>query len=325
MKKMIMGLCVFALFASSAAYSAPLRLGVVPWAGFSPADVAAAKGFWKELGTDVEIISYESNTDMKNALVYKRIEFAIEVTGVWVRLHMEDIPVTILAEIDWSFGGDRFIMKKDMPPQSLKGKTVGVFSDAAIPLVYKYFRENGLRLSDVSFVEMDAEELPGNFISGRFPAIVCFDQYALRAVKEGNGIVAATSATYPGCIRDSFGARSDVLKNIPKQDVVNIFRGWIKAVAWLHDSANWEEYRQMLNQRTFKSAYSDAELRAMVEGVRVHGADMLQKQNQDKGGMDGYLEEFKIMLREKNELKKDFSVQDIFDSRAVMEALEKEK
>ncbi len=325
MKKLITALCIFAMLISAVAYAAPLRLGVVPWAGFSPADVAFAKGFWKELGTDVEITSYESNTDMKNALVYKRVDFAIEVTGVWVGLHMEDVPVTILAEIDWSFGGDQFIMKKDKSPQTLKGQAVGVFSDAAIPLVYKYFGENSLRLSDVRFVEMDAEELPGNFISGRFAAVVCFDQYALRAVKDGNGTVAATSATYPGCIRDSFGARSDVLKNVSHADLVNLFRGWIKAVDWLGNPANWEEYKQILNQRTFKAAYSDSELRAMVEGVRVHDADMLQKQNQDKGGMDVYLEEFKIMLREKKELKKDFSVQDIFDNSAVMEALGKGK
>jgi len=327
MKQMTMIIMALTLIFTGIAHARTLGIGVVPWAGFSPAHVADEKGFWKALGTDVEVIGYENNINMKKALVHKRIDFAIDVSGIWVNLFMEGTPVTILAEIDWSFGGDKLIIKKDMNPASLKGQPLGVFSNAVIPMVHKYLTENNLTLSDVQLIEQKVEELPSNFISGRFKAVVCYDPFAIRAEKEGNGKLAATSATYPGCITDSFAARTDVLKDIPKTDVVNIFKGWIKAVDWLNDKNNQKEYFDILNKRTFEgdSPYSEAELKEILSGVRIHDAAMLTKQNRENGGMSLYLKDFKTMLKENNMLKKDFSTQDIFDNTAIMEALGKSR
>lgn len=325
MKQRFMIIMIFALIFTGIANARTLRIGVVPWAGFSPAHVADEKGFWKSLGIDVEIVGYENNDNMKRALIYKRIDFAIDVPGVWIDLFMQEIPVIILAETDWSFGGDKLIIKKNMNPASLKGQTVGVFSNAAIPLLHKYLTENNLALSDVRLIEQSLEELPNNFISGRFKAVVCSDPFALQLEKEEHGTLAATSATYPGCITDSFAARTDVLKYIPKGDVINIFKGWIKAVDWLDDKSNEKEYFDILNKRTFESdsPYSETELKKILSGVRIHNAAMLTKENHENGGMSVYLKEFRAMLKENNMLKKDFSPQDIFDNTAIMDALAK--
>jgi NitT/TauT family transport system substrate-binding protein len=53
---------------------------------------------------------------------------------------------------------------------------------------------------------------------------VNYDPQALRAEREGNGKVVATSATFPGCIPEGFVARTDVLKSIPPEDLAKIFQ-----------------------------------------------------------------------------------------------------
>ncbi len=152
----------FIMLLTCTATAGTYKIGTVSWAGFSPANVADAKGFWKNYGQDVQVILYTSNTDMKTALENKRIDFALDVPGVWVKSYMNGIPITILAEIEWSCGGDKVILKKGTDPKTLKGDSIGVFSDSVILLLHRYLRDRELQVSDFKVIEMDTETLANN-------------------------------------------------------------------------------------------------------------------------------------------------------------------
>jgi len=326
MKRTIFAAMCISLIFVSMSYARTYKIGTAPWIGFSMNNVADTKGFWKAHGADVKVINFSNAQEMHNALIYNRIDIAHEMLGTWCGLYLKDVPLTILAELDWSHGGDKIIIKKKPEISSLKGQTMGIYNStpAITFFLNKYLTANQIKLSDVRLVEMELEGLADNFIADRFQVIVNCDPAALRAERQGNGKIVATSAAYPGCIPEGYAIRTDILKEIPRQDLVNIFKGIIQAAKWIKDEKNWEEYKKILNTKTFEveKPYSDEDLKQMADAVRIHDEKILTERNKDAGGLFIYLNELKMMLKENNMLKKDFKAEEIFDNKAIKEALQ---
>ena len=325
MKRMSMVLLVSVCLVSGLAQAKTYKLGMVPWAGFSPANVADVKGFWKALGLDVKVFMLPGNDELQKALVQQRIDFSIDITGFWVDRVMEGIPITVLAEIDWSHGGDKILLRPGIQPMDLKGQVIGMYNafSPTLPLLHRYLKDQGLQVADVKRVAFAAEDLPEKMKRTKMLAAVCFDPYALSIEKDGTGVVVASSATYPGSIADSIGMRTDVLRETPREDVVKFLKGWLQAVAWIQDEAHWAEYAEILNQQTFQSAtpLADAELRGILAGVKIHDAAMLRQQHQPGSGIFVYLQELKTILAANQLLSKDFVPTDLVDSSFLLEAL----
>jgi NitT/TauT family transport system substrate-binding protein len=194
------------------------------------------------------------------------------------------------------------------------------------PILYflnQYLSGIGVGLSDIRIVEMETDVLADKFIAGLFQVIVSYDPQAIRAEREGNGTVVATSATYEGTIPEGMMMREDVLSEFPEDDLEKIFEAWIEAVQWSHAQANWGEYMKILNDVTFRSdpPYSEADLREMISAVRVHDADVLVERNKDGGGLMAYLASLKEFLAENDRLEKDFDPSAVFRNGAIVKAL----
>ena len=301
------------------------KIGMLPWLGFSPNSVAVVKGFWKDKGVDVETVNFSNCQDMELALEHKRVDIAHQMIGSWVGMYNNGIPIKVIAELDWSHGGDKIIVKKDVDISKLKGQTVGVYlnSPAVFFFLNKYLEPNQIKLSDIKLVELEVEGLADNFISGRFRAIVNFDPEALRAEREGNGKLAATSADFPGCIPEGYAARKDVLDAIPKEDLMKIFMGWIDAVKWIKDQSNWQEFKDILNNKTFEGdpPYSDEDLKQMLESVRIHDVSTMKERNKNGGDIFTYVSELRTIMKNNNMLKNDFKSEDIVLNEVFTEVL----
>jgi NitT/TauT family transport system substrate-binding protein len=325
MKRILILSIIFVLVLSSMAQARIYKIGVVPWTGWSPSHVADVKGFWKEEGVDVKVFNFPSNMATNTALKNKRIDIGFDMIGTAIGLYLEGVPIVVIAETDWSHGGDKIIVKKDLDATQLKGSSVGVYLNqpSVAYFLNHYLSTIGLKIADVRMVEMETSALADKFISGLFKVTVSYDPDALRAEREGNGKVVATSATYEGSIPEGMMALEDNLKSIPREDLIKIFKGWVKAATWIRDPANWKEYMEILNTHTFKEdePYSETDLQDMVTAVRVHDATGLLERNQDGGGLHTYLTDLKAFLTTNNMLKRDFTPEEIFDNTAIVEAL----
>lgn len=323
MKRLIMlaiGLMLFSVSAEAKTY----KLAMIPWISWSPANVAEAKGFWKEQGVDVKVVVCTNPLQLFTVFKEKRVDIIFNMIGTGIGYYMNGLPVHIIAETDWSYGGDKIVIKNDLETPAIRNKPMGVYENSPAVLYFldKYLSGTGHKLPDIRIAEMEADSLASHFIAGYFNVIVCYEPEASRAKNNGKGKIAATSADYEGIIPEGMIAFDDMLGAIPKEDLAKILKGWIKAVKWSQDTANSKEYFDILKQHTFKEQkYSDTELTAMLADVRVHDVKMLAERNKDGGGTIAYLQDLKRFLQENKLLKKDFSTKDVFDNKVIIDAL----
>ena len=146
------------------AHAKTYKIAMTHWVGFSPLNVADVKGFWKEQGVDVEVVNNLDVELITKQVETKEVDFGLHMMGTWVAQYMDNVPVTIIAETDWSNGGDKIIAKKDLVVSQLKGKPVGTYdtSSAVTFFLNKYLTENNLTIADVKLVQFDPENLADN-------------------------------------------------------------------------------------------------------------------------------------------------------------------
>jgi NitT/TauT family transport system substrate-binding protein len=313
------------LILCSESHAGTYKIASLSWIGFSPADVAEAKGFWKDQGIDVKIVQCADFQEIDSLFSDGLVDIGLELIGTMVELYMDGVPLTIVGVIDRSLTGDSILSKKDITPLSLKGKPVGSYLNN-ISLKYflnQYLMTIGLKLPDVRFTEMEAETLTDEFIADRFRMIVSIDTEAARAEKEGNGRTVYSGADCKGCISDGMMILKDTLKNMPKEDLGKIFKGWIKAIAWIKDPVNRNSYSDILRSYTFRDwgPYSEEDFRKMAQTAEILDAKSLMDENRDGGGLQTYLKNLKSFLSENHLLKKDFSIEELFDNKGLVEAL----
>ncbi len=276
-------------------HAANYKIGITPWAGCSPFNIADAKGFWSKNGIHVNVISFGSSQEMIKALKYKRVHIIYQMMGTFVDLYMKGVPVEILAELCWSDGGDKIIVKKEVNLASLKQEKFGLYLNdpAFMFFAHKFLSSKNLESKNFQFPEMGPESLVKNFISGKFKVIAIYDPYALDAEKKGNGNIVATTADFPGCMPEGIAARTDVLTAIPDKDMRAILGGLVEAVKWLKDEKNKEEFKKILNSRTFEgyADYPDAYIELILGAVKIHDPEKIAERNKDNGGLYTYLEE----------------------------------
>lgn len=318
-------LLTFLMFAN-AAEARTYRIGMIAWIAYSPLNVAANQQIWKNLGVDVEVINFGSNQELNGALENKRIDIALDMMGSWVGMLQSGVPLTILGETDWSYGGDKIISRKVVDMASLKGQSIGVYLNqpSVTYFLSQYLSQQNLGLSDVTVVELEPEAMTNNFIAGRLNVIVNYDPQALRAVNEGNGIVAATSASWDGVIPEGFVAQTENYKTMNKDDLKKIFQGWLQAVSWSKDPANWKTYTSTLNEKTFPSddAFSDEVLKEMLDSVRIHDQSAALARNKSGGGLQQYLSDLKVFLKNAGQLKVDYDPATLADTSVYQSVLQ---
>ena len=301
-------------------------IATVSWAGWSPLHVADEKGMWKNLGLDVHVIDFEDPIVILEAIKAGRIDFAMDMVGSLVGVYMEGTPVTALAETNWSHGGDKIITRAGTRIEDHAGGPIGVFLKRPSSLYFlgTYLETRGLKLSDFRMVEINPRDLTAQFKAGRIPVIVNYEPWASKAVKEGTGRVLATSSDFDGCIPECLWGYKAHVKRLPPQDIRGIIKGWILAVEWINNPENWDEYKTILNERTFhgEAPYSDAQLRKMFSEVRIHRPPEMYIRNKDHGGLCAYLISLRSFLKSNNILYKDYKVEDIFDNKYVVQVLE---
>lgn len=304
------------------------RIATVAWIGWSPLHVAQDRGFWKEQGIDVKVMNYDDPIVILEAIKAEKIDLAMDMVGSLVGLYMKGVPVLALAETNWSDGGDKIIVRNGTRLEEYTGHTIGVFLHQPSCLFFldRYLKTKNLQLSNFRIVEINSHDLSAQFVAGRLPIIVNYEPWAGQAVRDGNGLVLASSADFKGCIPECMWGYKPVVNGIPETDIQMILKGWIKAVEWMKNTDNQVAYYRILGHQTFSGQrnLTSEDYTRMLDAVAIHGSVQLLERNKRSGGLEKYLEELKLFLNENGMLKKDYHPGDIFNNRYIMAVLKNE-
>lgn len=132
--------------------------------------IAHAKGYFKELGLEVEIKPFESSGDMLPAIASGQIDVAGGITGANLFNAVgRGLDIRIIADKGTNFPGKSYynmVVRKDLADtikdyKDLKGKKIGVFSVGTLNeyTVEKALAKGGLTVKDVELVPMGPPDM----------------------------------------------------------------------------------------------------------------------------------------------------------------------
>jgi NitT/TauT family transport system substrate-binding protein len=321
MRLLALALLVFTSLSVNASDARTYKIGTCPWIAWAPINIAEVKGLWKKRGIDVQVVNQLGEDT--GVIEQKRVDLAIDMIGNFIGLQQKGIDITVLGELDWSNGGDKIISRNKTVP-TIAGDTIGVYHNdpAVMMLLANYLQSHNLTLNDVKIVEYDPEALNGHFVLGAVSTIISYEPYSLQAEKDG-GFVVATSATFPGCMPEGLGGRKEVIATIPKEDLKKIIAGWLEAVDWSRDPANWAEYCDIVNKHTFAepSPYDSEALKKMLNNVTIHDRATLINRNAAGSGLSKFIDETRSVLSTAQLLKKEFSANTLVDTTVLQAVL----
>lgn len=211
------------------------KLGHSTWVGYGPFFVAQEKGYFKEEGLDLELVTIEDVKVRFAALAAGRIDaMATTVDTMPLYLKPGGTEYRYLFAVDDSKGGDGVVANKDIKSiADLKGKKVA-FSEGSVSQFYinVLLKEAGLKQSDIEVINMTAGDAGSAFVSGQVDAAVTWEPWLTRGKQAPHGRLLTDSSEKPGLITDVVLAPVEVIKS-RRAEVQALYRGWNRAVEFV--------------------------------------------------------------------------------------------
>jgi len=282
-----LSVCAFAILtslgASMWAGDAPLKVAVTPWIGDIAAAVAAEQGLWEKQGLEVKLVNYQDDEDFRAAIKGGAIDLCFDMTAMSVDMIRDGTDLILYAETDWSHGGDKVVVAKGTSAKDLVGKKIGIYDEgAAVNLVVDaWLTREGVDPATVERLVLVDDVLTEAFIAGKLKAIINYEPQAGRAVREGGGAVAATTADFPGIMPEGIAGK----RGVPPARLQQYFTGLLQAVAFIKDPANLPAVTAAANAHLFKTEPQKPEdIADQIASVKLHGpAEMLERNAGDAG------------------------------------------
>jgi NitT/TauT family transport system substrate-binding protein len=187
---------VFLLMIAGQALGAEkVKIGHLALVPSLPTYVAMEKGFFTEQGLDVELIPFQSGTDIVDALVAGRIDAECmgAITGNWFAAQGAPDKFKIFlvygadSNVDNTFA---VVVKKDSPLKSLKdlkGKKVGTFPGATSVALAKAIIRKRTDPANVIFTEVPPPNIIQALAANQIDAFFSPEPFGMIAVYQGIG------------------------------------------------------------------------------------------------------------------------------------------
>ena len=299
-----------------------LRIGTDPWIAWAPLHVAAARGFFAAESVQVEVVNYTGG-ETPAAFAAGRVDLATMMVGTAIGHAVEGHAPVILAEIDWSHGGDKIVTRGEtLDPK--RTPRIGVYeeSPAVTYFLHRYLAERTQhRRNQFELVAIeDADTLVANFVAGRFDAVICYDPYVQKAQAAPGTRLLATTADFPGVMPEAFVTTRERLTKIPAASIDGVLRAWIRAAGWCADPKNRPEMDRIIRERMFPEEQPDtAAIDAMLATVRIHDVATLRARNAADGPLVQVVGEM-LDFAQAGAAKK-VTAKDLIDTRALLRVL----
>lgn len=190
-----------------AAAATPVTLGIVPWIGYGPIYVAAAKGFFAQQGLSVKLVNFDDPGTIPGAIYSGQVTAGTLTYDQVVGTNAKGWLLKVVMPIDYSAGADAMVSTDDITSISqLKGLKVAYPPLTPSDFLLGYaLQQAGLSKSDVTSVNVPAEGVPGVMIGGSTKVGVTYEPNVSGILNADGGKkfhVLFSSKQAPGLITD---------------------------------------------------------------------------------------------------------------------------
>jgi NitT/TauT family transport system substrate-binding protein len=210
-------------------YSGKIKMGVGLWPGNIGFYVAQEKGFFKDLGLDVDIKVYESlaeeSKDYQSGEIVGRGNLTLDA----IQEAQQGIDHKVILAVDYSNGADGIVASSSIKTfKDIKGKKVALELGTLEEFFFQFaLEQNGMTLADVTPVDLDPEKSVDAFVAGDVDVAVTYEPYLTNALAKGNLIYSSKDA--PGLIVDNLTFKTDFIESYP-ETIDLILKGYFKAM-----------------------------------------------------------------------------------------------
>jgi NitT/TauT family transport system substrate-binding protein len=216
---------------------APVKLGVVTWIGYGPIYCAAANGYYKKYGLEVQLINFSDNSLMAGALQSGEIEATTLTYDQVIAANARGWSLKVVMPVDYSVGGDAILASTQIQSiKDLKGRKVAFMSASPSDFLLGYaLAKGGLSEKDVQPVNTTPEGVVGIMAGGSADVGVSYEPNVSVIVKSGGGKrfhVLLSSREARGMITDVLVLKAATIAKNPKL-VEGLIRGTMDGLAFM--------------------------------------------------------------------------------------------
>ncbi|WP_035492581.1 ABC transporter substrate-binding protein [Baaleninema simplex] len=208
-----------------------LSVGSTVWIGLTPLFIAQDKGFFRELGLEVEFKSFGANSDYVAAFLAGQIDAVAPVTSEVVSLAAKEKDFRIVLVEDTSIGGDGILARNRIESiEAFKGERIAVDRGGVSHFfLLQVLEEVGLSESDVTLVNADPPSAAAAYQAGNIDVAVTYAPFMQRANEaQEDGRIIYDSSKMPMAIADVYAFDLEFLEanpQIAEAFVKGIFKG----------------------------------------------------------------------------------------------------
>ena len=191
----------------------PLKIGLIPWIGWGTVEIAAQKGYFKEVGTEVEQTVFQTVSDVNTALLAKKVDLAWLVALDLLVLSAQIPDLKFIYASDYSGNVDAIVGVGINSAADLKGKTLAR-EDIPYEVVFtgKYLESLGLKEQDVNIVSLPVPDASAAFIAGKVDAATLYEPFVGKALKERAGAKVLYTAKDSNVIINGLAGSAQILQ-----------------------------------------------------------------------------------------------------------------
>ncbi|HIK56748.1 MAG TPA: ABC transporter substrate-binding protein [Synechococcales cyanobacterium M55_K2018_004] len=193
--------------AGSSPTAATARLAMVTWIGYVPIYIALEKGFYKELGLELEKVVFGSNPEANTAFLAGQVDGVTTVPSEAVLMAANGKDFRAVYVIDTSNGGDSILARNKFPDvQSFKGQRVALERNGVSHFFFlEVLSQAGLKESDVQIINLTPDAAAAAYQAGNVEIAVTYAPFlfsANEAQKDGRIIFDSSMLKLPTAIAD---------------------------------------------------------------------------------------------------------------------------
>lgn len=227
----------------------PITIAMNAWPGYEFLYLAEKKGFFEQVGANVELVQMGTLSDIQRAYINNRVDgiasTAIEVVQSEL---LGSRPIQTVLVTDYSNGGDVILAHGDINSIiNLKGQKVGAeVSSLGIYVLQRALAQANMSLDDVVIINTDQAHGQEKLLAGEIKAFVSYPPYSVNILRNADYQQIFSSAEIPNQIIDTISLSKQSIADNP-DIVIKLHQAWELALKYAKD--NPKEARQIMAER----------------------------------------------------------------------------